>query len=96
VTNHTSASMNKTNPDEYLLKICIIGSPDELKTRMTRTFAVGKFTTHYLPTLGVDITTKQTNSKREATSVPQYRHKSVKPRQFLYYFQATPSVLPFS
>ena len=46
-------------PDEYLLKICIIGIPDELKTRMVRTFAEGKFTTDYLPSLGVDITTKQ-------------------------------------
>ncbi|UCG02694.1 MAG: hypothetical protein JSW11_01630 [Candidatus Heimdallarchaeota archaeon] len=45
--------------DEYLLLICIIGIPDELKTRMVRTFAEGKFTTDYLPTLGFDITTKQ-------------------------------------
>ena len=58
MTNHTSASMNKKNPDEYLLKICIIGIPDELKTRMVRRYAEGKLITDYLPSLGVDITTK--------------------------------------
>ena len=46
-------------PDEYLLKICIIGSPDKLKTTMARIFIEGKFTQDYLPTLGVAITTKQ-------------------------------------
>ncbi|UCG89552.1 MAG: GTP-binding protein [Candidatus Heimdallarchaeota archaeon] len=46
-------------PDEYLLKICAIGSGSVGKTSLIRRFAEGKFTTNYLPTLGVDITTKQ-------------------------------------
>lgn len=45
--------------DEYLLKICAIGSGSVGKTSLIRRFAEGKFTTNYLPTLGVDITTKQ-------------------------------------
>ncbi len=45
-------------PDEYLLKICAIGSGSVGKTSLIRRFAEGKFTTNYLPTLGVDITTK--------------------------------------
>ena len=45
--------------NEYLLKICAIGPPDTAKTRVIRQFAEGKFTTNYLPTLGVDITTKK-------------------------------------
>ncbi|MFX1286603.1 MAG: GTP-binding protein [Promethearchaeota archaeon] len=46
-------------PDEYFIKICIMGSARELKTKMVNTFVGGKFTTSHLPTLGVDITTKQ-------------------------------------
>lgn len=46
-------------PAEYLLKVCILGFPGELKTDWVRRYAEGKFTTDYLPTLGVDITTKQ-------------------------------------
>ncbi len=45
--------------NEYLLKICAIGSSNSEKTRIIRRFAEGKFTTNYLPTLGVDITTKK-------------------------------------
>jgi small GTP-binding protein len=45
--------------DEYLLKICIIGNPQEIKTAMVRRFAEGKFIPNHLPTLGVDITTKK-------------------------------------
>ncbi|MHA2226050.1 MAG: Rab family GTPase [Candidatus Hodarchaeales archaeon] len=45
--------------DEYLLKICAIGSGSVGKTSLIRRFAEGKFTTNYLPTLGVDITTKK-------------------------------------
>ncbi len=45
--------------EEYLLKICAIGSGSVGKTSLIRRFAEGKFTTNYLPTLGVDITTKQ-------------------------------------
>ncbi|MHA2075853.1 MAG: Rab family GTPase, partial [Candidatus Hodarchaeales archaeon] len=39
--------------------ICAIGSSDLEKTTLIRRFAEGKFTTNYLPTLGVDITTKK-------------------------------------
>ncbi|MFW9906137.1 MAG: Rab family GTPase [Candidatus Thorarchaeota archaeon] len=46
-------------PVEYLLKVCILGFPEELKTDWVRRYAEGKFTTDYLPILGVDITTKQ-------------------------------------
>jgi small GTP-binding protein len=45
--------------DEYLLKICVIGSGGVKKTSLIRSFAEGKFETDYLPTLGVDITTKK-------------------------------------
>ena len=44
--------------DEYVLKICAIGSGNVGKTSLIRRFAEGKFTMNYLPTLGVDITTK--------------------------------------
>lgn len=45
-------------PNEYLLKICAIGDGGVGKTALIRRYAEGKFTTNYLPTLGVDITTK--------------------------------------
>ncbi|NHJ02043.1 MAG: GTP-binding protein [Candidatus Heimdallarchaeota archaeon] len=45
--------------NEYLLKICAIGSGSVGKTSLIRRYAEGKFTTNYLPTLGVDITTKK-------------------------------------
>jgi Ras-related protein Rab-1A len=48
-----------TSSNEYLLKICAIGSGSVGKTSLIRRFAEGKFTTNYLPTLGVDITTKK-------------------------------------
>jgi len=47
--------------NEYLLKICAIGSGGVGKTSLSRRFAVDKFTNNYLPTLGVDITTKKIN-----------------------------------
>ncbi|MHA1995861.1 MAG: Rab family GTPase [Candidatus Hodarchaeales archaeon] len=50
---------NQTNTSEYLLKICAIGSGNTGKTLFIRKFAEGKFDTNYLPTLGVDITTKK-------------------------------------
>ncbi len=52
-------SSPKEEKNEYLLKICVVGTPSELKTNLIRQFAEGKFTTNYLPTLGVDITTKK-------------------------------------
>jgi small GTP-binding protein len=45
--------------NEYLLKICAIGSGSVGKTSLIRRYAEGKFETNYLPTLGVDITTKK-------------------------------------
>lgn len=46
--------------DEYLFKICAIGSGNVGKTSLIRRFAKGKFTEGtYLPTLGVDITTSK-------------------------------------
>ncbi|MFX1286559.1 MAG: Rab family GTPase [Promethearchaeota archaeon] len=51
-------SVQKKGMYEELLKICVLGST-EFKTSLIRRFAEGKFTTNYLPTLGVDIITKQ-------------------------------------
>jgi small GTP-binding protein len=47
------------NNNEYLLKICAIGSGNVGKTSLIRRFAENKFEANYLPTLGVDITTKR-------------------------------------
>ena len=44
---------------EYLLKICAIGSGNVGKTSLIRRYAEDKFDGNYLPTLGVDITTKK-------------------------------------
>jgi len=46
-------------PDEYLLKICMIGIPDKLKTKMIRIFTEGAFLIDYPSTLGVAVITKQ-------------------------------------
>ena len=49
--------------DEYLEKVCIIGSPEEVRHEWIRRFAEGKFPTnspsYMYPISGVDITTKQ-------------------------------------
>ncbi|MHA2174831.1 MAG: Rab family GTPase [Candidatus Hodarchaeales archaeon] len=42
---------------QFILKIAFVGS--EEKTELIRRFAEGKFDVNYLPTLGVDITTKR-------------------------------------
>jgi small GTP-binding protein len=44
---------------KYLFKIVAIGSGAVGKTSLIRRFASGKFQSNYLPTLGVDITSKQ-------------------------------------
>ncbi|MHA2306403.1 MAG: hypothetical protein ACXACU_13545 [Candidatus Hodarchaeales archaeon] len=41
------------------MKICVVGTPTKLKTGLIRRFAEGKYTTDYLPILGVDITAKK-------------------------------------
>jgi small GTP-binding protein len=46
---------------KYLFKIVSIGSAGVGKTSLIRRFAQGKFKKNYLPTLGVDITTKEVN-----------------------------------
>jgi hypothetical protein len=46
---------------EYLLKIVCLGSPLSNKTEILRSYTDGKYITDYLPTLGVDITTKRIN-----------------------------------
>lgn len=48
---------------EYLLKICAIGSGNVGKTSLIRRYAEDKFDGNYLPTLGVDITTKKISVK---------------------------------
>ncbi len=48
---------------EYLLKICAIGSGNVGKTSLIRRYAEDKFASNYLPTLGVDITTKKISVK---------------------------------
>jgi small GTP-binding protein len=45
--------------NEYLLKICILGNSDPLKSSIVRSFAENKFDTDYLPSFSVDITTKK-------------------------------------
>jgi small GTP-binding protein len=55
----SSKQKNRKNTNEYLLKICAIGSGNTGKTIFIRAFAENKFDTNYLPTLGVDITTKR-------------------------------------
>lgn len=52
--------------NEYMLKICVLGSVSELKTEFIHFFAEGKFNLHYvkeviMPTLGVDISIKIIN-----------------------------------
>ncbi len=49
----------KAQKSEYLLKICAIGPGDVQKTEIIRKFAEDKFDGNYMPTLGVDITTKK-------------------------------------
>ena len=51
---------NMDEKEEELVKICLIGSVHpKLKTKFIRRFAEDKFSGNYLPTLGVDITTKK-------------------------------------
>ncbi|MFX1548371.1 MAG: hypothetical protein ACFFCU_19340 [Promethearchaeota archaeon] len=45
---------------EVLLKISIMGVPNELRNKLARSYAEGKFDTNYLPTLGVDLLTHHT------------------------------------
>jgi GTPase SAR1 family protein len=45
--------------DEWVLKICSTGSYLVGKTSLIRRYAENKFDTNYIPTLGVDITTKR-------------------------------------
>jgi len=52
-----------SNKSEYLLKICAIGSGNVGKTSLIRRYAEDKFDGNYLPTLGVDITTKKISVK---------------------------------
>jgi len=47
------------NKSEYLLKIVALGSNDAQKTKIIRKYAEDKFDGNYMPTLGVDITTKK-------------------------------------
>ncbi|MFX1286091.1 MAG: hypothetical protein ACFFB5_20775 [Promethearchaeota archaeon] len=46
-------------PDEYLLKICLIGTPNELKTKMNRRFCGYQTGDHTRLVLGVGILTTQ-------------------------------------
>jgi small GTP-binding protein len=59
----------KRNAAEYLLKICAIGSGNVGKTSLIRRYAEGKFDGNYLPTLGVDITTKKVTVKDTPTKL---------------------------
>ncbi|MHA1972292.1 MAG: GTP-binding protein [Candidatus Hodarchaeales archaeon] len=49
--------------NDILIKVCAIGSGNVGKTSLIRRYAEGKFSESYLPTLGVDITTKRVNIK---------------------------------
>ncbi|MHA1946560.1 MAG: Rab family GTPase [Candidatus Hodarchaeales archaeon] len=59
----------KAQKSEYLLKICVIGSGDVQKTEIIRKYAEDKFDGNYLPTLGVDITTKKVTINRTQTKL---------------------------
>jgi Ras-related protein Rab-35 len=52
-----------SNRNEYLIKICVLGNGDVQKTKIIRKYSEDKFDGNYLPTLGVDITTKKTTIK---------------------------------
>jgi hypothetical protein len=58
ITNIITQSYNSAM---FLLKICCMGG--KKKTELIRKIVPGKFTTNYLPTLGVDITTKKINTQ---------------------------------
>ncbi|MFX0087748.1 MAG: Rab family GTPase, partial [Candidatus Hodarchaeota archaeon] len=45
--------------EEYLLKICAIGSGKVGKSEILRRFSEGKFKQDFLPTLGVDVSTRR-------------------------------------
>ena len=49
----------RSQADFWVLKICSAGSYQVGKTSLIRRFAEGKFIHDYLPTIGVDITTKR-------------------------------------
>lgn len=58
--NCRRSEKNMEEKKEGLVKICLIGSvPTKLKTKFIRRFAEDKYDSNYLPTLGVDITTKK-------------------------------------
>ena len=44
--------------NEWVIKICSVGSYQVGKTSLIRRYAEGKFELDYIPTIGVDITTK--------------------------------------
>ena len=46
-------------PDPYLVKICIVGTPNELKTKLNRTFCGYQTDPDTLLTLGVEVLTNQ-------------------------------------
>jgi small GTP-binding protein len=51
--------VEETIADEIILKFCSIGSYQVGKTSLIRRYAENAFDEDYLPTLGVDITTKR-------------------------------------
>ncbi|MFX0172982.1 MAG: Rab family GTPase [Candidatus Hodarchaeota archaeon] len=46
-------------PDEFIMKICSVGSYRVGKTSLFKRYAENKFSSNYLPTLGVDVTVKR-------------------------------------
>jgi Ras-related protein Rab-11A len=46
-------------PDEWIMKLCSVGSYRVGKTSLIRRYAENKFSSDYLPTLGVDVTVKR-------------------------------------
>lgn len=49
-----------TEEGEYLLKIVCVGSGSVGKTSLIRQYVEGKFSSEYIPTIGIDISTKKT------------------------------------
>ncbi|MCK4849375.1 MAG: hypothetical protein KAT16_10130, partial [Candidatus Heimdallarchaeota archaeon] len=54
---------NKGKKGDYLLKIVALGSGNVQKTKIIRKYANDQFDGNYMPTLGVDITTKKIKIK---------------------------------
>ncbi|MFX0181488.1 MAG: Rab family GTPase [Candidatus Hodarchaeota archaeon] len=56
-------------PDEWIVKLCSVGSYRVGKTSLIRRYAENKFSSDYLPTLGVDVTVKRLTIDRNRVRI---------------------------